>query len=517
MSTNAPQHRPPLAPSENYTGPKRALILAGGGMRVAYHAGALLALAQAGLRFTHVDGTSGGIINAAMLLSGLSPMEMCDRWRTFKVADAFSPMPLEDYLRASHLMAMSDADGVMNKMFPHLGIDINKVNAAQGIEGTFNVCNFTRKTNEAISNDRVDLELLVAGMSLPIFMPPVKKGDVWYTDSVWLKDANLMEAVRRGAEELWVLWIINNTPEFKSGFFNQYVHMIEISANGSLIDEFESIKEINRRIAQGESPYGQKRPIQLHLIKPASPLPLDPDLYLGHITTAGLIDMGYRDAKQYLNAVPPEGVPLEPETLMMKPETKPGVSFRETMTGGFALDETDPAAGEKRGHESGTMLSLHCEIDIHDVYGFMADPQHGTPIIARIDFSPMGLNMPGSNAIFNLFRPGEDPKTKYFIYEVAFEHNGEPFYLAGRKIVHDDPGFDMWADITTLFTQLHRGRDKSGPVVGAGTIHIGSEQLMKMIPTFRATNTSSAAESVKVLADFGRFFMGEIWDSYSKI
>ena len=82
--------------------------------------------------------------------------------------------------------------------------------------------------------------------------------------------------------------------------------------------------------------------------------------------------------------------------------------------------------------------------------------------------------------------------------------------------MHDDPGFDMWADITTLFTLLHKGKDASGPVVGAGVIYIKREQLMGLIPTFHATNTSSPAESLKVLADFGRFFMGETWDSYGK-
>jgi predicted acylesterase/phospholipase RssA len=508
------QHRPPLAPPEDYTGPKRALILAGGGMRVAYHAGALRALYEAGLRFSHVDGTSGGIINTAMVLSGLSTVEMCDRWRTFNVNEAISPMPFSEYVKANHLMAMCDADGVRNKMFPHLGIHIDRINAAVGMTGTFNVCNFSRKTNEAISNDRVDLDLMIAGMSLPIFMPPVRKGDVWYTDSVWLKDANLLEAVRRGAEELWVLWILNNTPEYKPGFFNQYVHMIEMSANGSLIDEFERIEELNKHINQGEKPFAHTRPIKLHLIRPKSPLPLDPDLYLNRITTAGLIDMGYADAREYLQDVPPQGVPMKPETLMMSTDNKPGVSFRETMTGGFSLGETDPVQGNKKGNDLGTNLSLHCNIDIKDIYGFMSDPQHVTPINARVDFPVFGMNIPCSRGIFNLFRTGDEPKTKYFVYEVTFEHDGQPYFLAGKKMVHDDRGPDMWADITTLFTRLHRGTDSTGEVAGAGIIYIHREQLFNLMPTFHATNTTSPAESAKVLADFGRFFMGELWDSY---
>ncbi len=37
-------------------GGRRSLVLAGGGMRVAYQAGVLAALERAGLRFHHVDG-----------------------------------------------------------------------------------------------------------------------------------------------------------------------------------------------------------------------------------------------------------------------------------------------------------------------------------------------------------------------------------------------------------------------------------------------------------------------------
>ena len=56
-------------------GPRRSLVLAGGGIRVAYQAGVLVALEEAGLRFHHADGTSGGTFNLAMLLSGVTPGE----------------------------------------------------------------------------------------------------------------------------------------------------------------------------------------------------------------------------------------------------------------------------------------------------------------------------------------------------------------------------------------------------------------------------------------------------------
>lgn len=50
----------------------RSLVFAGGGMRVAWQAGVVRAVQEEGLEFDHIDGTSGGILSTAMLLSGLT-------------------------------------------------------------------------------------------------------------------------------------------------------------------------------------------------------------------------------------------------------------------------------------------------------------------------------------------------------------------------------------------------------------------------------------------------------------
>ena len=96
---SAAAHTPCFAPPQGDRGPRRSLILAGGGMRVAYQAGVVRALQEESLCFFHADGTSGGTINLAMLLSGLSPAEMGERWRTLNVKDFVSLMPLEKYLK----------------------------------------------------------------------------------------------------------------------------------------------------------------------------------------------------------------------------------------------------------------------------------------------------------------------------------------------------------------------------------------------------------------------------------
>jgi predicted patatin/cPLA2 family phospholipase len=288
-------------------------------MRVAYQAGVLLALEEEGLTFFHADGTSGGTMNLAMLLSGLSPAEMCERWRTLNVRDFVSFLRLKKYLGSLNWPAFGGAEGLKDKVYPHLGIDPGRIRAAQGIEGTFNVCDFAQKTNWAVPHREVDEDLLVAGVSLPMLMPAVERNGKSYLDAVWIKDANPSEAVRRGAEELWLVWCIGNTTRYRDGAFNQYVHMIEMSANGGL----------NEELAHLRAELGSELPT-LHVIKPEYPLPLDPDFYLGRIDASALIAMGYRDAKRYLAS--PSPAEWGPSATKMR-DQPPGAAFVEKVEG----------------------------------------------------------------------------------------------------------------------------------------------------------------------------------------
>jgi predicted acylesterase/phospholipase RssA len=311
---------------------KKSLILAGGGVRLAYQGGVLRALQEAGQQFMHIDGTSGGIFNTGMLASGLEPDEITERWRTLKLKYFVSALGLKSYLKPWSMAGVGDADGIRNHVFPSLGIDLEKIRSNKRIHATFNVCNFSHKTVEAIPHQRVTEDHLIAGVSLPIFMPALPIDGHWYTDAVWIKDANLLEAVHRGADELWLVWAIGNSQTYLPGFFNQYVHMIEISANGALLEEYKQIDYINAAIAKGDTAYGQQQPIKLFVIKPEFPLPLDPDLFLGKVDTRSLINMGYADAKRCLATLPAEGVPMNHTTTAMR---EPGLrlNFRGTFEG----------------------------------------------------------------------------------------------------------------------------------------------------------------------------------------
>lgn len=295
-------------PSKNQS--KRALILAGGGMRVAYQAGVMKAMKEEGLAFSHADGASGGIFNAAMLASGYSVENILEKWKTLNFNHFTSFIKLKEYFRPWNLRALGDADGIRDKVLPHFGVEIKKINNLK-LPVTFSVCNFTKKTVDTLTTGEVEENHLLAGVSLPILMPALKVKNDWFIDAVWVKDANLVEAVKRGAEDLWLIWGIGNYPSYLSGSLNQYVHSIEMSANGAIFEEFEQIKWINRLIDLGHSPYDQTRKIKVFVVKPKLPLPLDPELFLKKITARTLINMGYQDAKNYLKALPENGDVLD--------------------------------------------------------------------------------------------------------------------------------------------------------------------------------------------------------------
>lgn len=191
-----------------------------------------------------------------------------------------------------------------------------------------------------------------------------------------------------------------------------------------------------------------------------------------------------------------------------------GITFRETMAGAFALEESDPITGAAAGKSSGTTLAMHATVTVHDVKRFVADPNHTGGIVGEIDFAPFGFGIPSRTGVFKLFAPSDQPTLKYMVYELGFEFAGTQYYLAGKKEVRDDPGFDMLSDTTTLYTRLHRGSDATGPVVGAGVLKLDVGDFAKLLSTVRPIGAHSVGDGAEAVLTFSRFFAGQLLDTY---
>lgn len=487
----------PIAPEAPNS---RALILPGGGMRVAYQAGAVKALHDAGLRYSIADAASGGTMNLAALLGGATPDQLCSRWRSLPVSGFVSPRPLSAYARFPNTGALSGFDGIERRIFPHLGIDPARVRTARGVTATFNVCDFADKVAVPIPQGEITQELLLAGISLPLATPPVQYHGRLWTDAVWIRDCNLLAAVSAGADELWVVWCIGNTPNFHDGLLDQYVHMIEMAAIGRLNDELAAIAARN-------ATHPGARPIRVHVIHPERPIPLDPEFLSGKVDAATLVAYGYRDAMRYLAHAAPEGTPLDPRATKMAEHGR-GVTFREQMSGRITFGETDP----QRGYDDPAAfpLTLHGTIDIDDIAAFVIDPDHVGDLVGHIEIQRRGGWLPAITGRFGLFTPTSDPALVYMVYEMAIMLDGRPHCFAGRKHVRIAGPWRLWPATTTLFVQVHAGEGRDGPVVAAGVLRLGVPGLLALLGTLRARGCVGLRSRIWAVGLFFRFFAAEL-------
>lgn len=490
---------------------RRALVLPGGGMRVAYQAGAVQALHEAGLRYSFADGASGGTMNLAALLSGVAPDDLAGRWRRMEPMAFVSPQPLSAYARAARLPAFGDFDGLRERVFPQLGVDMEKLRAVETVDASFNVCDFGDKAVVPISHTEMTLPLLLAGVSLPLLTPAVEANGKTWTDAVWIRDSNLVSTVERGANELWVVWCIGNTPRYLPGILNQYVHMIEMSAVGALNAELDTLRRINDAIDAGERPFGHTRRIVVHLIKPEMPIPLDPDYLTKKVSADALVDQGYADASRYLQEGFEHGVPLDSDATKMRVPGR-GVSFRETMRGHIAFGESEPKAAVRS--PAAIPVHLNASIDIRDVDGFVADPEHRGGMAAHLYSPRLGGVLPPIRANFQLFSPTDDPNLTEMVYETGFHHGGERYFFSGRKAVRRGLPFKLWRDTTTLYVHVYRGLDRSGPVVATGVLTLGFFDLLALVATLHTRDVLGFWARARTVARFGVFFAAELWATY---
>ncbi|MES9524994.1 GMC oxidoreductase [Streptomyces capoamus] len=201
-----------------------------------------------------------------------------------------------------------------------------------------------------------------------------------------------------------------------------------------------------------------------------------------------------------------------------KPHGKPTrLTFTEEMKGFFAFDEADPLTGERLGRAAQRRLMFHLTITVSDVFRFLAEPSHTALAQGWLDAPSLGGRLPVSQGWFNLFTQGETPTTRHLSYLLhTVSGNGEPVTLTGRKEVHHGCGVEVWPDTSTLFFRLLHGHlppdtpEGDTPIIGAGVLHILKPDFVRELVTLRV----SGPDARRAACDFGRFFLGNLWEVY---
>ncbi|MGH7822373.1 MAG: patatin-like phospholipase family protein, partial [Candidatus Binatia bacterium] len=407
----------------------RSLILAGGGVKVGFQAGVLQVwLDEAGLTFDHADGASGGCLNLAMYCQGLSGREIAENW---KKAEPLAGVDLnwEHYWKLVNAPSLFTLDRYRkNVMREAWKLDWAKIRSSQRL-GTFNVCNFSKHRLEVIPNGKMTEDYLAACISLPMWFPPVVIDGETHVDAVYLTDANVEEAIRRGADEIWAIWTVSTDSTWRDGFVAQYFHIIEIAANGRFFDIWRRIEKSNDEIAAGR-PGELGRRIELRLLQ--AEVPIHYLINFSKDRMAESVNLGIETAREWCDR---NGIPLPHRGAAVaapRPAAASRLEFTEEMKGYVTPGETEFAKGKK--HEDRAACMFHLTIEIDDVDTFVTSPRHEARPNGWVELAPLGGRRPVTGGRFNLLVDDADPKRKKMLYRLFFsDAAGKPFTLSGHK------------------------------------------------------------------------------------
>lgn len=278
--------------------PKRSLMLAGGGLKIAFQAGVLQVwLDEAGLEFDHADGVSAACFNLAMWTQGMSGRQIADNWRNL---DPIVGVDINwtELAKLGHAKSLFELDAYRHKIFPAWGLDWKKIRASHR-EATFNVYNFSRHELRPVTAPEMTEDYLVATASLPIWFPPVQIGGETYIDAVFNTASNLEEAIRRGADELWIIWTTSQRGEWHDGFVGNFFGIFEATTNGGYKQVLTRIERNNDAIAHGaHGEFG--RPITVRDLK--AEVPLHYLLSFSKARAAEAVNLGVEAARAWCDA-----------------------------------------------------------------------------------------------------------------------------------------------------------------------------------------------------------------------
>ena len=198
-----------------------------------------------------------------------------------------------------------------------------------------------------------------------------------------------------------------------------------------------------------------------------------------------------------------------------------GLQFTETMRGYFSARVTDDyQRGVQQGKQDDSPLHFTLTVHSADVQHMLADPQHTATITGTVNapaLSPQPLTI--TQGTFHLFvNDSGQVKTRHMRYHMVLRAvDGNTYFFEGTKLIHDDKGFDIWSDTTTLFVTLYRGKNADSPVLGKGIVTIAPSDFVRQLTTIKVLHAKSTVERLRAIAQFGHFFAGSLYDVYGGI
>ncbi|MBN3897988.1 MAG: GMC family oxidoreductase [Nostoc sp. NOS(2021)] len=196
-----------------------------------------------------------------------------------------------------------------------------------------------------------------------------------------------------------------------------------------------------------------------------------------------------------------------------------GIQFTETMRGYFstAVTDKDYQRGFEQGKEGNSPLEFTLTVIADDLEELLNNPNHPAKIVGIVKAPILAAEpLTVTNSDFSLFVVEQDQdKTRQMRYRLHMTtEGGQSYYLKGFKQIHDDPGFDIWSDTTTLYITVYTGDSENNPVLGQGILKIQPLDFIKQMTTLKVINTKTIGERLQAIDRFSRFFAGTLSEIY---
>ena len=197
-------------------------------------------------------------------------------------------------------------------------------------------------------------------------------------------------------------------------------------------------------------------------------------------------------------------------------ERQAGVTFSERMVGYVGRGSSHRAAAEA-GRINRAPISFVFAIIVDNVRQMISDPSHEATLIGVVEapsLSPAPLV--STNGRFNMmFDDPNGVETKRITYDTELTaQDGSHYLFRGFKLVNDGPGFDLWADTTTLFVDIWAADRRNEEPLMRGVMRIAVSDFVQQIKTLRAIDGANDNARLCAVRDFAQFFVGSLVDSY---
>lgn len=269
-----------------------AFVLGGGGVRGAVHIGMIRALLERGVTPELVVGTSIGAINGAALAQEprLGVVERLQRgWSSDIAAQVYG----ESWFRQVQRLARTRTHlndptalrallvGILDDDLRFTDLEVPLVVAAASIE----------KAEEHWFTEGRVIEAVMASASVPGALPPTEIDGEHFVDGGIVSSIPLGEAVRRGADEIYVLQV---------GRIDE-----PLTAPKNAVDVAKVAFEISRRHRFARELRDVPDGIAVHVLPTGGPQPGDQKVgaFRKLDNTASRIDDSYRASVEYLDAL----------------------------------------------------------------------------------------------------------------------------------------------------------------------------------------------------------------------